>query len=320
MLCLSADDILKAVSCQEVVMAVEKAMMMYEKKEFFMPQRVHYDYQGNTLLLMPCFTRESIATKLLSVFPGNRGKMKPVMNGIVVLSDVDTGEPIAMLNGAKLTAVRTGAVGSVGIRYITDPEITTAGIVGLGVQGFHQAIFACSVRKIQKIIIYDINPETRKDFKEQFQYYYPRIEICPVQRIEDMLNQTDLIITATPSESPVIPDEESVMPGKKFVGIGSFKPRMREFPESLFRNLECLFVDTEHALAETGDLIDPLHHGWITEDQIITIGKLITGEVKADLKKTSLFKSVGMALFDLVVSDYIFQKAREEGIGTEVDV
>jgi len=301
-------------------MAVEKAMIMAEKKEFYMPQRIHLDYNGNTLLLMPCFTPESMATKLLSIFQGNREKKKMVMNGVVVLNDAETGEPIALLNGARLTAVRTGAVGSVGVRYITDPGITTAGIIGLGVQGFHQAIFVCAVRKIQKIIACDINPEIREEFVRQFRFYYPRIEITLVERIEDMLNQTDLIITATPSKTPVIPDNEEMISGKKFVGIGSFKPDMREFPEALFRNLQYVFVDTDHALTETGDLIDPLNNRWITEDQIVTAGKLVLGEAKVDRDQTCLFKSVGMALFDLVVSDYIYQKAREEGIGKEVEV
>ncbi len=320
MLILSADDLVKAASCQEVVMAVEKAMIMYEKREFYMPQRLHLDYQGNTLLLMPCFTPESMATKLLSVFPGNRERKKPAMNGIVVLNDAETGEPIAMLNGAKLTAMRTAAVGSVGIRYITNSGITTAGIIGLGVQGLHQAIFASAVRKIQKIIAYDINPAVRDEFVRQFRFYYPQIEIVLIEQIEDMLSQTDLIITATPSKVPVIPDDERMISGKKFVGIGSFKPDMREFPEALFRKLQYLFIDTDHAVTETGDLIDPLNSRWIDKNQIITAGKLIMGEAKIDQDQTCLFKSVGMALFDLVVSDYIYQKAREEGIGTEVDV
>ncbi len=320
MLILSADDIVKAASCQEVVMAVEKAMIMYERKDFYMPQRVHLDYHGNTLLLMPCFTPESMATKLLSIFPGNREKKKLAMNGIVVLNDAETGEPVALLNGAKLTATRTAAVGSVGVRYLTDPGITTAGIIGLGVQGFHQAIFVSAVRKIQKIIVYDINTEIRDEFIKQFHFYYPQIEIHPVERVEDMLNQTDLIIAATPSKTPVIPDNEKIIPGKKFIGIGSFKPDMREFPEALFRNLQYLFVDTDHALNETGDLIDPLNNHWIAEHQIITAGKLVLGEAMVDPNQTCLFKSVGMALFDLVVADYIFQKAREERIGTEVEV
>ena len=320
MLCLSADDISKAASCQEIVMAVEKAMIMYEKNEFYMPQRMHLDYGSNALLLMPCFTPESIATKLVSVFPGNRDKGKPVINGVVILNDAETGEPIAMLNGAKLTAVRTGAVGGVGVRYITGPEITTAGIVGIGVQGFHQAIYTCAVRKIQKIFVYDLDPDCMDNFTEQFNFYYPRIKVHRTDRIEEMMEQTDLIITTTPSKTPVIPDDEKLVARKKFIGIGSYKPDMREFPESLFRSLQQLFVDTDHALHETGDLIDPLKNGWISKEQIITTGKLVLGEVKADLNRTNLFKSVGMALFDLVVSDYIYQKAREHGIGTEVEI
>lgn len=320
MLCISADDITKTVSCQEIVMAVEKALIMYEKKDFYMPQRMHLDYGGNALLLMPCFTPESLATKLVSVFPGNREKGNPVISGVVILNDADTGEPIAMINGAKLTAMRTGAVGGVGIRYITDPEITSVGIVGMGVQGFHQAIFASAVRKIQKIIIYDLDPESIENFTRNFKTYYPRIEIQKVSRIEEMLEQTNLVITTTPSEVPVIPNDKSLLIGKKFVGIGSYKPEMREFPESLFRILNQLFVDTEHATHETGDLIDPIENKWIPEERITTVGKLVLGEVKAALNETILFKSVGMALFDLVVSDYIYQKAREHGIGTEVNI
>jgi ornithine cyclodeaminase len=134
------------------------------------------------------------------------------------------------------------------------------------------------------------------------------------------MEQTDLVITATPSITPVIPDNEKLIQGKTFVGFGSYKPEMREFPESLFRNLKCLFVDTDHAINESGDLIDPLNNEWISKEQVITAGKLVSGEEKADLSETLLFKSVGMALFDLVVSDYIYRKAKEQGIGTEVEL
>ena len=320
MLCISAEDITKIASCQELVMAVEKAMVMYEKKEFYMPHRMHLDYNGNTLLLMPCFAPESMATKLVSLFPGNVEKGKPVISGIVILNDAGTGEPMAVFNGAKLTAVRTGAVGGVGVRHLSDPAINTIGIIGTGIQGFHQAIFACAVRGIQKIYVYDTDPDAIEPFKTQFNFYYPRVTIEPASSVNDLVSGSELIITATTSETPVISDDKNLVSGKKFIGLGSYKPNMREFPESLFRSLEQMFIDTGHAIDETGDLIDPLEQGWIRKDQVFTIGKLVLGEKKVDFSETNLFKSVGMALFDLVVSDYLYQTAMEQGIGTEVEL
>ncbi|UCG28506.1 MAG: hypothetical protein JSV24_03860, partial [Bacteroidales bacterium] len=267
-----------------------------------------------------CFTPESMATKLVSLYPGNVVKGKPVINGIVILNDAETGEPLAVFNGAKLTAVRTGAVGGVGVRYLSDPSINTAGIIGLGVQGFHQAIFACAVRGIQKLYVYDTDPGTIEPFKEKFSLYYPRVTVEAVSFVTDLIKKSELIVTATTSKTPVIPDDKSLFSGKKFIGFGTYKPDMREFPESLFRSLEQIFIDTGHALAETGDLIDPLKQGWIREDQVFTMGKLIMGERKIDFSGTNLFKSVGMALFDLVVSDFIYREAKEQGIGTEVEI
>lgn len=320
MLCLNADDITKAASCQEIVVAAEKALVMYEKEEFHMPQRMHLDYNGNTLLLMPCFTSDRMATKLVSLFPCNREKGIPVLHGTVILNDGQTGEPLAILNGAKLTAVRTGAVGGVGVRYISDPGITTAGIIGVGVQGFHQAIFTCAVRKIQKVVIFDTDPTRMESFKSEFRIYYPRVMIDSAPSVRDLVEKSEVIITTSTSNTPVIPDDENLISGKKFVGIGSYKPDMREFPESLFRSLRQLFVDTDHAIRETGDLIDPIENKWISEDQVFTIGKLVLGQKEVDLNETNLFKSVGMALFDLVVSDYIYRVAREQGIGAEVEI
>ena len=79
-------------------------------------------------------------------------------------------------------------------------------------------------------------------------------------------------------------------------------------------------VDTEHALKESGDLKVPLEEGWIQKNQILTLGKLINEKspINHEGEGTTVFKSVGMALFDLVVSEFIYQKAREKGLGREV--
>ena len=120
------------------------------------------------------------------------------------------------------------------------------------------------------------------------------------------------------SNTPVIPNDSSLIKGKHFVGIGSYKPNMREFPDALFQELDQCFIDVSHTSTESGDLIYPLKHKLINQNQIFTLGKLISKEVKLSDNSTSLFKSVGMALFDLFVAKLIYAKALEKGIGREL--
>jgi len=134
MLILNQEDLLRAVSREEMVDCVEKAVLVYEEKDFNMPDRMCVEYGKNSLLLMPCFTEKSMGTKLVSLFPENEKKDLPVLFGVMVLNDGETGRPLAVLNGSALTALRTGAVGGAGIRHITSEKAKSLGIVGAGVQ------------------------------------------------------------------------------------------------------------------------------------------------------------------------------------------
>ncbi len=80
-----------------------------------------------TILYMPCFLKSIFGAKILTLFPGNTAKNKPVIEGLVLLNDPETGEPLALLDGAKLTAVRTGAVGGDAVRYTTPENSKSVG-------------------------------------------------------------------------------------------------------------------------------------------------------------------------------------------------
>ncbi|MCP5046802.1 MAG: ornithine cyclodeaminase family protein [bacterium] len=324
MLCINENDILNAVKPVEVVDAVEAAVRLYETDEFKMPDRMHIDHDGNTLLLMPAIAGERFSTKLVSVFPGNARKNLPMVMGTVILNNGETGEPLALLNGSALTALRTGAVGAVAIRHLTPVSLKTAGIVGTGVQGFNQAFFAAHVRELSDIFIYGRDVEKarvlNRRLSQELAEQKPGIAIHTVTSIEELLGNSEAVITATTSPTPVLPDDSKLLSGRHYVGIGSFRPNMREFPEALFKLVDRVYVDTHHAKAECGDLVIPLENRWIEEHQVSTLGKRISA-VETPLEgKTTLFKSVGMALFDLTVSDLIYQRALEKGLGTNIEV
>ena len=321
MLCLASDDIGKALSLSDTLDAVEEAFLLYERHSFHMPLRSHIEDSGNTLLLMPCFISNAFGTKLVSLFPGNVEKGLPVLNGLMILCDGSTGKPRAILPGAAITAWRTGAVGGVAVRILAGEGVKVLGIVGAGVQGFHQALFACSVRPFTHVLIFDDQKPKIDSFIERLSRTTPRVNIQPAVSAEQLVKESDVIITATDSQRPVLPDDEGLFNEKVIVGIGSFRPQMRELPDALFKNLDRLFVDTDHAAEESGDVIDPVQNGWISRERVLPLGRVIAGKEEIPGEGTiRCFKSVGMALFDVVVSKHIVERAETEGLGTRIDL
>lgn len=326
MLCLNENDIINAVTPEDIIEAVESAVKLYETDDFLMPDRMHVDFenknhgkqQTNTLLLMPSFTPGQFGTKLVSVFPGNTSKDIPVVIGTMLLNDGETGEPLALLNGTALTALRTGGIGAVGLRHTAAPGIKTLGLIGAGVQGFNQLLFASYVRGISDMFVYDIDP-ARCDFLiKKLLEKRPSIKIHRAESVNLLLENCEAVMTATTAHEPVLPNDETLLKGKHFVGVGSFRPSMREFPEALFRLVNRVIVDTDHAVNESGDLVTPLKNGWLSKDQIMTTGRWLKEKKPPEPGETTLFKSVGMALFDLVTAGLIYGKAKDKGLGTEI--
>ena len=320
MIYLTEKDILEAISFNDLLDAIEASMYIYEHKEYHMPQRLHVDHEEGTLLLMPCFTKDYFGTKLVSLFPRNPERNIPVLTGIMVLNDGQTGQPLALLDGPSLTALRTAAVASVSIRHLTPENTQSLGIVGAGVQGFYQAWIACSARNFKDIYIFDLYPEKTTAMVEKLSKVIPGVNLHEANRIEDLLEKGQVVITATTSFEPVLPNKEELLAGKHYIGIGSYKPDVREFPQAIFNLLKTVFIDTDTALEESGDLIIPLRNNWIRQEQVMTLGRfLIEGKHKDKAKtETTLFKSVGMALFDVCASKLIYENAIQKGLGQKI--
>ncbi len=286
-----------------------KAMIAYEDGDFVMPDRVGMGFANNTLLLMPAQSGKYFSTKLVSLFPDNPAKNEPVIKGVVILNNAETGEPLALLNGAKLTAIRTAAVSAAGIRYTTAENVKTLGLIGAGVQGMHQILAACQVRPIEKIYILDKYAERAQSFIACLASSLPEVQLIRVATPEELLEHSEIIITATNSNKPVLPDNPDLLRNKHIIAIGSYKPQMRELPDSLFKLIDHCFVDVRFALEESGDLIHPIEMGLLKQKQVIPLGSLIRGKVTASAQSTTLFKLVGMALFDLYTAQWFYEKA-----------
>ncbi len=348
MLFLNAEDIENALDKNDLIDQMEEAMLLFETGKLSMPPRNHLEHGENTLLIMPCFGQTYFSTKLVTVFPGNRGTDFPVVNGMVLLNDIKTGEPVAMLDGQALTGIRTGAVGAVGIRHLSPetPHPQVLGIVGAGVQGFHQVRFAAAARPLEAVFVHNRDSAKIPAFIKKLEPELDGIPLKQAGSIEELLEASQTVILATSSSSPVLPEKPELLKGLTLLGIGSYRPDMQEFPRAAFEVTEQMFLDTDHARHESGDVIRPLEHGWISDNKVETMGKFLfnrkkrksLGELSGEslseplrelskesfkkslYKKTTIYKSVGVAAFDLAAAIYIFKNAQKKGLGQRLNL
>jgi ornithine cyclodeaminase len=318
MVIISDSEIDNLLSPTEIIESVEAALVAHEKKDAIVPQRLHFDHTHGTLLNMPAFRKEFFGTKLVSVVPENANKNLPVTNGVMLLNDAVTGLPLALMNASKLTALRTGALGAIGVKYLSPITENTFGLIGCGVQGMHQAVFICALRDNSKVYFLHRSDKSAAALISFINQHHPNQEVEACYSAEELLSKTNIIVTATTSAQPVLPDDPKLLKGKHFIGIGSYKPTMQEFPDSVFTLAAKLAIDSEFARHETGDIINPIKKRILNEEDVFTIGKIILGEKKIDVTQTTAYKSAGMALFDLFVAQRMYEKALKENIGTRV--
>lgn len=320
MLYIGKKHIEQVVNLEDIMDCVERAFGLYENGNYHMPERMHVDRPEGTILYMPCFAGEVSGTKIVSTFPGNMELGVPTIQGTMVLNNCRTGEPLAIMDGAMITAYRTGAVGGVGIRYTSREDCTSVGLVGAGMQGLFQLLYACHARPIEKIFLFDTADGRAEKLKLDLEVRLPKVETHITRNVSELVRSSEIIITATPSTAPVLPDDDELLKGKHYIAIGSYKYEMRELPPALYRVLDRIYVDTELALKESGDLIVPIEMGWIKREDCIAFGKALPSLRNAPRTEvsTTLFKSVGMGLFDLVVAEEIYGAARSKGVGIEL--
>lgn len=279
-----------------------------------MPPRPSVEHENKTLMYMPCYTKDIIGTKILSIFPENAALGLPSIDGVVLLNDRTTGAPVAVLDGQAVTAYRTGAVGGVGIRHLSREDCHTVGIVGAGVQGFHLALYACAARNIHTVCVYNHSDRDIREYLDRLEKTIdnPDIKVVQCKTVEELTGLSDIICTATPAVRPVLPDDRKLLEGKCIIAVGSYTPQMREIPDAIWDLVDKVYIELPYACEESGDLSQPLSEGRLTKDKIMLMDQyLASGTQKGVSKGTTYFKSVGMGLFDICIAQKLLEKVKE---------
>lgn len=315
MIFLDKEQIESLIDVNMMMDQIEKTYQIFREGNYYMPPRPVIEHENKTLIYMPCYTKDVIGTKMLTMFPENAKFGLPSIDGLVILNDAQTGAPLAVLDGQAVTAWRTGAVGGAAIRHLADKNARTVGIVGAGVQGFYQAVYACAAREIHTVYIYNHSDRDLTDYLERLKKAIdnPGIKVVQCKSVEELARQSDIICTTTPSNTPVLPDDRELLRGKCIIAIGSYTPEMREIPDAVWDVAEKVYIELPYACEESGDLSQPLSEGRLTKDRIVLMSDyLASGErEESGNGKTTYFKSVGMGLFDVCVAQKILEIAKE---------
>ena len=323
MLLLNKNDVAKSVELNGMMDQIEEAYRIFGAGEFYMPPRPTVCHNNKTLIYMPCYTEKSLGTKMLTIFPENSKLGLPSIDGLVILNDLETGKTLSIMDGQSVTAFRTGAVGGVGIRHLSRKDCHTVGIIGAGVQGFHLALYACAARDIHTVYVFNHSSRALTDYLARLEKAIdnPVVKVVQCKTVEELVKNSEIICTATPAEAPVLPNDKDLLEGKCIIAIGSYTPTMREIPDVIFDLVDNVYVELEYACEESGDLSQPLEAGILTMDRVKLMHDLLASDVDEEelAKKTTYFKSVGMGLFDICIAQRLYDNAKANGVGQDID-
>jgi ornithine cyclodeaminase len=324
---LSKQDVQQAVPMREAIEIVKGAFAQLSAGKAVAPLRTQLPverHEGVTLF-MPAYLSESddLGVKIVSVFPRNLEMGLPTIFALVVVVDASTGRPVAVMDGTYLTALRTGAASGAATDLLARKDARVAAIFGAGVQARTQLLAVCEVRDIERVWVYDVNPQAAERYAQEMagKGRVPA-DLSVASSPAEAAREADVLCTATTSQTPIFTDVD-LKPGVHINAVGSFTPEMQEIPEQTVGRARLVVGSREACLAETGDLIIPIRNGLITEADIYAE----LGEIAAGLKpgrdnadEITLFKSVGNAVQDVSVARRVMEEARRLGLGVEVEL
>jgi ornithine cyclodeaminase/alanine dehydrogenase len=324
-LILSLDDVKSVLTMRDCMAAVEEAFRQLSLGNVVQPTRPTIRVPAHRALInaMPAYIGgvEALGLKWVGGYLGNPDIGLPVIQALIILNDGTNMTALSVMNGTYITAVRTGAASGVATRILARPDASTAGIIGAGVQAKTQLEAVAAVRPIREARVFDVIPEAADSYAAEMSEKLG-IRVTRADTAEAAVRDMDVVCAASTSKTPVVLGAW-LKPGAHINGVGSHSVDARELDTEAIVRSKVVVDTTDAALAEAGDLITPIQEGAITADHIhAELGDIITGTKpgRTSDQEITLFKSQGIAIQDVATAQLVYQKAKERGIGTEVNL
>lgn len=315
---LSAADVRNALPMSQAIEAMRYAYAQLSAGKAIAPPRQHISTDKGVTLIMPAYLpeRSDFGIKVVSVYDDNPNLNLPHITATVLVLDPATGVPKAFMDGASLTAIRTGAGGGVAADLLARQDAKTVGLFGAGVQARAQLQAVRAVRDITCVNLISRTQTSAQQLATEISEWTDAPEVNLVSTPQQVVENADIVLCATTSATPLF-DGHALQSGTHITAVGTFVPEKREVDTTTIRRADRIVVDSREAcLEEAGDLIIP------NAEIDAEIGEIVNGDKpgrQSDAEIT-FFKSVGVAVQDAVAGATVLAAAEAKGLGVLADL
>ncbi|HEX4743169.1 MAG TPA: ornithine cyclodeaminase family protein [Candidatus Limnocylindria bacterium] len=315
---IRAADLERACSMADAIDAVAQGFIALSDGRAHVPVRIHIPIEERGLVAaMPASLDGSpyYVVKVVGIAPAAPRAGLPLISATVVLGDAATGAPLALLEGAALTALRTGAAGGVAARALAAPDARVVALFGAGAQARTQLDAVRAVRAVEDVRVTTRDPRHASDFVLWARTRHPDLRIRTADAADSgaAVDGADIVVAATSSASPVFAGSR-LAPGTHVTGVGSHRPDMRELDADTIHGARVVVDQRAGALAEAGELQG------LRGTDVVEIGEVLGGTApgRTSREERTVFKSVGNGIQDLVVAALAYDRAKALGLGEEI--
>lgn len=239
---------------------------------------------------------------------------------VVMLSSSDDGRLLALVEADWLGQMRTGAASGVATTYMARPEANFVGVVGTGGQARTQLMAVCAARPVKTVRAFGRDEERRRTFSQEMEALLG-VEVRPVASAEEAVREAEIVITATTAREPVVMGEW-LQPGTHVNAMGSNWANRRELDDTAVERAAVVAVDDpDQARLEAGDLVMAAAAGHFDFARAVPLAAIVARQTpgRHAPDEITLFKSLGIGLEDIVVAKLVYETARQQGLGEELD-
>ena len=322
MLILSRRDVMELLTLDACIEAVECALRLHAERRTFGPGVLGLPTEDGGFHIKVAGMRGErsyVAAKTNGNFPNNAQRFGlPTIQGTVVLADATNGTPLAVMDSASITMLRTGAATAVAAKFLARPDSRTATVVGCGVQGEIQLAAVNAVLPLERVLLVDAD-HTRAEDAAVRATTRLGLRAEATKDLRAALGQSDVLVTCTPARRAYVMAAD-VAPGTFIAAVGADSQGKQEIDAELVATAT-LVVDVVEQCAEIGELQHALAGGLMTREQVhAELADVVTGRRPGRTRgeEITIFDSTGTALQDVAAAIAVYEKARASGRGTEV--
>ncbi|HKI55639.1 MAG TPA: ornithine cyclodeaminase family protein [Trueperaceae bacterium] len=320
---LNREQVTRLLPMQACIPLMETALAALSRGDAQLPLRsvMPLPPRHDVLAVMPAQARApaALGAKIITVFPGNQQRGLDAHQGAVLVFDPEDGRLLGLLDASSITAIRTAAVSAVATGLLARPDASSLALLGSHVQAWSHLEALALVRPLARVRVWSRTPEHAADFVARARRAYD-LDVAACASAAEAVRGADIVCTVTASRRPVL-EGAWLEPGMHVNAVGASQPDARELDsEAVARSR--LFADRRESLVnESAAYLTALREGRLAEDQAVPeLGEVLEGtaEGRTSDDEITLFKSLGLAIEDLLAARHVLRRAEEEGVGTVV--